>query len=182
MIRKISLTRLTFGLLLLVSLATYLYIPSRLTAAVFVPSLGSASGFGVLAGSAVTCTNGGGAVVNGDVGVWPGIAFTNSPPCTINGTVHSGDGFAKQAYLDFIKAYRRFPGESPGLRLHLPGEHARRGDAHARRLLSQRDCEDGHLDSRRRDSRRECCLDLPCRWRPHGHQLQCHHDQRRRSM
>jgi len=104
-IRRISLTRLAFGLLLLVPLATHLYIPSRLAAAAFVPSLGSASGFGVLAGSAVTCTNGGGAVVNGGVGVWPGTAFTNAPPCTINGSVHLGDGVAKQAYLDFIKAY-----------------------------------------------------------------------------
>ena len=69
------------------------------------PSLGNASGFAVLAGTAVTCTNGGGAVVNGDVGEWPGTAFTNSTECTINGTVHLGDGVAKQAYNDFIDAY-----------------------------------------------------------------------------
>lgn len=69
------------------------------------PSLGSASGFALLAGTAVTCTNGGAAVITGDVGVWPGNTFTNSPPCTINGTVHLGNGVAKQAYMDFISAY-----------------------------------------------------------------------------
>ena len=113
MIRKSSLTRLTTGLLFLVPFAALLYTPSPVLATAFVPSLGSASGFGVLAGSAVTCTNGGGAVVAGDVGEWPGNAFTNSPPCTINGALHLGDGVAKQAYLDFISAYNNLLNNPP---------------------------------------------------------------------
>lgn len=85
------------------------------------PADGKASGFAVLAGTAVTCTNGGGAVVNGDVGVWPGIAFTNSTACTINGTVHLGDGVAKQAYLDFISAYNDLAAKPPACDETLTG-------------------------------------------------------------
>jgi hypothetical protein len=65
------------------------------------PVLGSAGSFAVLAGSAVTCTN---SIVFGDVGVWPGIAITQTI-CTINGTAHPGDGVAKLAYIDFLSAY-----------------------------------------------------------------------------
>jgi hypothetical protein len=72
-------------------------------ATAFAPDLGSASGFAILAGTAVTCTNGGSAVITGDVGEWPGNAFTNSPPCTIVGTLHLGT--ASAAYADFINAY-----------------------------------------------------------------------------
>ena len=85
------------------------------------PALGRASGFAVLAGTAVTCTDGGGAVVTGDVGEWPGTAFTNIPPCTINGTVHLGDGVAKQAYLDFISAYNDLLSNPPACDATLTG-------------------------------------------------------------
>lgn len=64
-------------------------------------SLGTADGFAVLAGSAATCTN---ATLNGDVGVWPGTAITQTS-CKINGSVHPADAVAKQAYLDFQSAY-----------------------------------------------------------------------------
>jgi hypothetical protein len=106
MTRAISPARLASRLLFLVPFAVLMCTPAPGLAATFEPSLGSASGFGVLAGTAVTCTTGGGTtVVTGDVGVWPGNTFTNSPPCAITGTVHLGDGVAKQAYMDFINAY-----------------------------------------------------------------------------
>jgi hypothetical protein len=61
----------------------------------------------------VTCTNGGGAVVTGDVGIWPGNAFTNAPPCTIDGSVHAGDVVAKEAYQDFISAHDNLVSNPP---------------------------------------------------------------------
>ena len=96
-----SLRRLT-RLSVIVPLAAIVLSASAASAQ---PALGSASGFAVLAGVAVTCTASGTAVVTGDVGEWPGKTFTNSPPCTIDGAVHLGDGVAKQAYNDFIHAY-----------------------------------------------------------------------------
>jgi hypothetical protein len=65
------------------------------------PSLKSAQSFGVLAGTAVTCTS---SIVAGNVGVWPGTAVTQTG-CTVAGTVHAGDPVAQQAYMDFISAY-----------------------------------------------------------------------------
>src|ERR1051326_1848793 len=65
------------------------------------PSLGSASSLAVLAGTAVTCTN---TPVTGNVGVWPGIAITETG-CTVAGTVHTADAVAKNAFMDFISAY-----------------------------------------------------------------------------
>ena len=64
-------------------------------------SAASASSFGVLAGTAVTCTD---ATVNGNVGVYPGTAVTQTN-CAITGTVHQADGFAEQAYNDFLSTY-----------------------------------------------------------------------------
>ena len=113
MIRNISLRRLTTPLLFLVPFAVLLYSPIPGLAAPSAPDLGSASGFAALAGTAVTCTNGGAAVITGDVGVWPGNTFTNSPPCTIDGTVHLGEGVAEQAYLDFISAYNDLQDNPP---------------------------------------------------------------------
>lgn len=63
--------------------------------------LGWADSFAVLAGTAVTCTD---SIVSGDVGVWPGIAITETN-CEINGSVYPGDEVAKQAYIDFLSAY-----------------------------------------------------------------------------
>ncbi len=65
------------------------------------PSLGSASTFAVLGGTAVTCTD---ATVIGDVGVVLSTGFTNTR-CTITGNVHAGDSVAQRAYDDFLLAY-----------------------------------------------------------------------------
>jgi len=67
------------------------------------PSLGSAQGFGVLGASTVTST--GSTIVNGDLGVSPGNAFTGFPPGIVNGTIHAGDAVALQAQTDLTAAY-----------------------------------------------------------------------------
>jgi hypothetical protein len=65
------------------------------------PAQGGSASFSVLAGTAVTCTD---STVNGDVGVYPGTAITQTN-CVIVGTVHSGDTAAEAAYNDFLDAY-----------------------------------------------------------------------------
>ncbi|GAC1484157.1 MAG: hypothetical protein NVS1B5_04200 [Gemmatimonadaceae bacterium] len=67
-------------------------------------SLAGASNFAVLANAAVTCANG---TITGDVGT-----FMATPPgaitlttCPVTGTVHVGDGAAKQAFNAFVAAY-----------------------------------------------------------------------------
>jgi hypothetical protein len=70
-----------------------------LTQAAFAATPGS--GFTVLAGTAVTCTD---SAITGDVGVSPGTAITQTH-CTISGQVHAGDGVAQQAYNQFLASY-----------------------------------------------------------------------------
>jgi hypothetical protein len=65
------------------------------------PGLGSAAGFAVLAGSAVTCTT---STVTGNVGVSPGAVVTQTS-CSINGTVHKNDTAAINANRAFHSAY-----------------------------------------------------------------------------
>lgn len=73
--------------------------------------LGTANGFAVLAGSAVTNT--GPSVLNGNLGVWPGTAITGFPPgIVINGSVHAGDAVAMQAQADLVTAYNVIFGEA----------------------------------------------------------------------
>src|SRR5205814_1075829 len=72
--------------------------------------LGTATTFGVLAGSAVTST--GGTTVNGDLGVSPGNTLTGAP--TVNGTTHLGDPAAAQAQLDLTTAYNDAAGRTNG--------------------------------------------------------------------
>jgi hypothetical protein len=81
--------------------------PMAAQAAVTGPSLGSAAGFAVLAGKALTCTD---SNVTGPVGVVTGIAVT-STRCKMQ--VQNADG----AYSDFLKAYSTIAGSlavSPG--------------------------------------------------------------------
>jgi hypothetical protein len=66
-------------------------------------TLGAASDFAVLGGTAITCTSG--SVVTGDVGVFPGTAFTNTG-CTIAGaTPPATNAAAEEAREDFLSAY-----------------------------------------------------------------------------
>jgi hypothetical protein len=69
------------------------------------PSLGTASTYGILAATAVTCVSAG--VIEADLGLSPNTAssITGFPPCTITGTQHAADAVAAQAKADFIVAY-----------------------------------------------------------------------------
>ena len=73
--------------------------------------LGTAGGFAVLAGSAVTNT--GPSVLNGELGVSPGTAISGFPPGTVNGAVHSADAAAGQAQTDLTTAYDSAAGRTP---------------------------------------------------------------------
>jgi len=64
---------------------------------------GTASGFTVLGGPHVACTNTPQNSITGDVGVDQG-TFANVG-CTINGTVHEADAAAQAAYAAFLSAY-----------------------------------------------------------------------------
>lgn len=72
------------------------------------PTLGTAAGFAVLGGVAVTNT--GPSNITGDVGVSPGIALVGFPPATVTGTVHVGDAVAAQAQADTTIAYNALAG------------------------------------------------------------------------
>lgn len=81
--------------------ALLLAAPFHAALAQTAPDLVSASNFGVLAGTAVTCTD---STIVGDVGVSPGSAVTQTN-CTIIGTVHPNDPAAIAANIDFFNAY-----------------------------------------------------------------------------
>ena len=111
-------SRPTARLLLVVSLcATLLYSVSPALATAFAPSLGSASGFAALAGTAVTCTN---SQLTGNVGTWPGTAVTRTG-CPIAGTVYQGGPIAQAAYMDFINAYNNLLNNPPACDATLTG-------------------------------------------------------------
>jgi hypothetical protein len=66
-------------------------------------SLGTASKFVVLGGSAVTNT--GSSVLNGWLGVSPGSAISGFPPGVVNGATHATDAVASKAQADVTTAY-----------------------------------------------------------------------------
>jgi hypothetical protein len=71
--------------------------------------LGTASSFGVLAGT--TVTNTGPSVILGDLGVSPGTAVTGFPPGSVaDGTIHVADGVAAGAQSDLTTAYNQAAG------------------------------------------------------------------------
>jgi ice-binding like protein len=72
-------------------------------------NLGTASTYGILAGSTVTCAGAPG-TVNADVGISPGAALTGFPPCTITGSTHLADAPAAQAQVDLTAAYNTLAG------------------------------------------------------------------------
>jgi hypothetical protein len=77
---------------------------SRVAAPSSSMSLGTASAFGVLGATTVTCT--GASAVAGNVGVSPGSAITGfNPGCTLTGTLHAGDAVAAAAEADAAAAY-----------------------------------------------------------------------------
>jgi hypothetical protein len=72
-------------------------------------TLGSASTYGILAGSTVTCAGAPG-TVNADVGVSPGSALTGFPPCVITGDIHLADAVSLAAQNDLTTAYNTLAG------------------------------------------------------------------------
>jgi hypothetical protein len=50
-------------------------------------------------------TNTGPTVINGDLGVYPGLAVTGFPPGIVNGTIHVANAFADNAQNDVTTAY-----------------------------------------------------------------------------
>ena len=86
----------------LLVLAVLLVAPATSMAAPPAPvPLGTAGNFALLANTTITCTGG---TINGDVGVYPGTAFTQGS-ATVNGTIHLGDPVAAQAQADLLVAY-----------------------------------------------------------------------------
>ena len=79
------------------------------------PPLGTTETFAVLGAS--TVTNTGSSVINGDLGVWPGLAIVGFPPGTVNGTTHAGDAVALQAQSDLVIAYNDLAGQACDLDL-----------------------------------------------------------------
>jgi type VI secretion system secreted protein VgrG len=76
-------------------------------------TLGNATPFAVLAGSAVTNT--GSSVIDGDVGVSPGTSITGFPPGSVTppGTINDKNAAANQAQIDLTTAYNALAGLSP---------------------------------------------------------------------
>jgi len=67
------------------------------------PILGTAETYGILAGSTVTCVDGG--TIDADVGVSPGSTTTGFPPCVITGNTELATAAAAQAQIDLTTAY-----------------------------------------------------------------------------
>ena len=87
---------------------------------------GRADPFAVLA--ATTVTNAGATVITGDLGISPGTACTGLPtPCTgngpgtVNGSIHSADGTALGAQVDYAAAYNDAGGRTVTGTLLNPG-------------------------------------------------------------
>ncbi len=85
-------------------------------------NLGTAGNFAVLAGSTVTNAGDAGTVINGDLGVSPGTAFTDSGNATVNGTIYAAGydtdaGVPSQAENDLTAAYNFAAGEACGTSL-----------------------------------------------------------------
>lgn len=77
-----------------------------------VPSLGAASTYGILAGTAVSCVTGG--TIDADVGVSPGSAITGFPPCTQTGTRNAANAAAAAAQVALTAAYNALVAETCG--------------------------------------------------------------------
>ena len=67
------------------------------------PTLSTAQSFAILGSSTVTST--GPTVINGDLGLSPGLSVVGFPPGIVNGTIHAGDAAAGQAKTDANVAY-----------------------------------------------------------------------------
>lgn len=73
-------------------------------------NLGAATGYGVLAQA--TITNAGDTVINGDIGLNPGISITGFPPGVVNGTIQLDNAPAIGALASMTAAYNNLAGLS----------------------------------------------------------------------
>jgi hypothetical protein len=70
---------------------------------------GTTTGFGILAGSTITCVTGG--IINADIGLSPGSAVVlGTPACVVTGVQHITDAVAAQAQLDLTTEYNTLQG------------------------------------------------------------------------
>ena len=109
--RSVGYSGLTALPVLIVAMAIVMATQSDAGAATAPVGLGTASSFGVLAGS--TVTNTGPSVINGDLGLSPGSAVTGFPPGIVNGTEHVTDAAAAGAQSDLTTAYNDAAGRTP---------------------------------------------------------------------
>ena len=73
-----------------------------------VVDLKTAAPNGIMAGTAVTCVNGG--LISADVSVSPGNTVTGFGPCVITGVQHLADAVAAQAQIDLTNAFNTLAG------------------------------------------------------------------------
>jgi hypothetical protein len=88
-----------------------LFICAGSALAVTPVNLGTASGFAILAGSAITNT--GSSYIVGDLGLSPGTAVSGFPPGTLVGVQYIAEAVALQAQNDLTTAYNDAAGRSP---------------------------------------------------------------------
>jgi hypothetical protein len=99
------------GSLVLVLFITLVFSAPIISIAAEAPiNLGTAVGYAILAGQ--TITNTGTTVINGNVGIAPGSAFTQGP-AIINGVIHINDAAAIQAKQDLVVAFNDAAGRLP---------------------------------------------------------------------
>lgn len=111
-----SLCRMRFvPLLLAISLVVMMALPAASMAAQAPVGVGTASSFGVLAGT--TITNTGitkiGGVPGGNIGVSPGSAFADNGTLSLSGAVHLADAVALRAQTDLKTAYLNAANRTP---------------------------------------------------------------------
>jgi hypothetical protein len=90
------------GIAVVLVTTALVWAPLRASAATQ-PTLGTTTGFAVVAGSAITNT--GPSSVTGDLGLSPGSSVTGFPPGVLNGTTHVDDAVAVQAKSDLTTAF-----------------------------------------------------------------------------
>jgi ice-binding like protein len=102
----------TTRLVLVVPFAALLFAACSDSTGPVIPSLGTTSTYGILAGSAISCVTGG--TVSADVGLSPGTSITGFPPCTVTGTQNIANAAAATAQGDLTIAYDGLKGLACG--------------------------------------------------------------------